>query len=102
MFFLNTSAGATALFPQAHARPGAVARISTRLRLAAALGLGELCLHVLQLERHLVTLFAQLLVLGLQLVHIHARGRAQRHLDETARAWRHGEIVCNRLKRAAR
>ena len=53
--------------------------------LAAALGLGELCLHTLQPKRQLIALFAQLLVLSLQLVHIHAGRRAKRHLDEAAR-----------------
>ena len=57
----------------------------TPSRLAAALGLGELCLHALQPKRQLVALFAQLLVLSLQLVHVHASGRTKRHLDEAAR-----------------
>ena len=54
-------------------------------RLTAALGLGELCLHVLQLKRKFVALFAKLLVLGLQLVNVHASGRSKRHLYEAAR-----------------
>ena len=63
----------------------AVACRQTPSCLAAALGLGELCLHTLQPKRQLIALFAQLLVLSLQLVHIHAGRRAKRHLDEAAR-----------------